>query len=41
MNLKITKDISKTGENYKPKIRQKVKEYIDRNIQFYIVYNLD
>ena len=26
------RDINKTGEKYKPKIKGKVKEYMDRNI---------
>ena len=33
-------DILSTGKKYKAKIREKVEEYIDRNIQFHIVYKV-
>ena len=34
------KDIFKTGVKYKPKIKGKVQEYMDRNIQFFMVYKV-
>ena len=34
------KDISKTGEYYKPSTRREVEEYIDRNIIFQLVYKV-
>ena len=37
---KDTNDILSTGVKYKPKIRGKVEEYIDRNTQFHIVYKV-
>ena len=35
------KDIYKTGEQYKRKIRGKVEEHIEKNIQFYVVYKVN
>ena len=34
------RDIQKTGEKYKPKIKGKVKEYMDRNITFHLRYKV-
>ena len=34
-------DILTTGEKYKPKIREKVQEYINHGIRFYLVYKVE
>ena len=34
-------DILTTGVKYKPQIRAKVQEYINRNIRFYLVYKVE
>ena len=40
MNLKMQEIYKKTGEKYKPKIKGKVKEYMDRNITFHLRYKV-
>ena len=38
---KNSNDILTTGEKYKPKIREKVQEYINHGIRFYLVYKVE
>ena len=38
---KNSNNILTTGEKYKPKIREKVQEYINHGIRFYLVYEVE